>query len=126
MFHTMKTTAERASASQYAMPNFTTDWYLADWMRTLNLRNADLERLSGWDKRKVSFLVTGRQPFARDTLIELARCMNIAPFELLLHPDDAMELRRFRSSALALAADTRRSWAAEPMPEPLPSSKTAS
>jgi hypothetical protein len=107
------------------MTRFTDDWFLTDWMRSLQLRNVDLERMTGWDKRKVSFLVSGRQPFARDTLVALARAMNLLPFELLMDPDDAMALRRLRDTALTIAADVRREWRDDSVSDPFPSSRTA-
>ena len=83
------------------------DWYLPQWLGTLHVRQADLERLTGWDKRKASFLMNGKQPYKRETVNEAARALNIEPFELLMHPIDAFALRRLRETALSIAADNR-------------------
>ena len=83
------------------------DWYLPQWLGTLHVRQAELERLTGWDKRKASFLMTGKQPYKRETVNEAARALNIQPFELLMHPADAFALRRLRETALSIAADNR-------------------
>lgn len=91
------------------------DWYLAEWMAVLQLRQARLSERTGWDKRKTSELVTGKQPYKRDTLNEAALALNIAPYELLMHPDDAMALRRLRDTALRIAAEPTREYRGAPM-----------
>ena len=79
-------------------------------MATLRLRQVQLADRAGWDKRKTSDLVTGKQPYKRDTLNEAALALNIAPYELLMHPDDAMALRRLRDTAVRIAAETTRDY----------------
>lgn len=93
------------------------DWYLGDWLATMRLKQARLCELTGWDKRKASDLVTGKQRYNRDTLNEAAAALNIAPFEMLLHPADAMAMRRVRDSARLIAAEPAMAYSAEP---PLP------
>jgi transcriptional regulator with XRE-family HTH domain len=100
-----------ADASGFYNRNMATrprnDWYLREWLLALSASQADLERLTGWDKRKASHLVNGKQPYKRDTVNEAADALNVAPFELLMHPDDAFALRRQRESAIKLAAEKR-------------------
>lgn len=99
--------------------HFPYDWYLRHWLDALQTTQADLERETGWDKRKTSHLVTGKQPYKRDTVNEAARALHIEPFELLMHPDDAYALRRLRETALKIAAETRQPFRhAEPTPTP--------
>lgn len=83
------------------------DWFLRQWMATQRTSQAELERRTGWDKRKASHLVSGKQPYKRDTLNQAAAALNIAPFELLMHPEDAFALRRLRETALTIAAEPR-------------------
>jgi transcriptional regulator with XRE-family HTH domain len=83
------------------------DWYLPQWLSSLHLKQADLERLTGWDKRKASFLVNGKQSYKREIVNEAAAALRIEPFELLMHPADAFALRRLRETALRIAADNR-------------------
>lgn len=94
------------------------DWYLPQWLQALRVRQAELERLTGWDKRKASHLVTGKQPYKRDTLNEAADALHIAPFELLMHPEDAFALRRLRTDAIRIAADKRDPWHGFPVDNP--------
>lgn len=91
------------------------DWFLADWLKSLAVRQARMMELTGWDKRKTSELVTGKQRYNRDIINEAAAALNLQPFELLMHPADAMAMRRFRDSALQSAAETRRDYDAEPV-----------
>lgn len=90
------------------------DWYFADWLGTTGKTQADIIRATGWPKSKVSKLATGRQPYDRDTLNLLADVLNLAPFEMLMHPEDAMRVRRLRDTALSIAADNRLDYRAPP------------
>lgn len=83
------------------------DWYLRQWIDTLHKTQADLERLTGWDKRKASHLLNGKQPYKRDTVNEAAAALEIAPFELLMHPEEAFALRRMHEGAIKIAAENR-------------------
>ncbi|HKT85612.1 MAG TPA: helix-turn-helix transcriptional regulator [Novosphingobium sp.] len=82
------------------------DWYLRQWVETLHTSQAELERRTGWDKRKASHLMNGKQPYKRDTVNEAATALNIEPFELLMHPQDAFALRRLRENAIRIAAES--------------------
>ncbi|WP_288016475.1 CI repressor [Microcystis phage Mae-JY04] len=95
------------------------DWYLAEWLETLRLKQADLARLTDWDKRKVSHLVSGKQPYRRDEVNEAAFALNIQPFELLMPPERAMALRQLYASSLTIAAETQSPYVAEPPADPI-------
>jgi len=75
------------------------DWYLKEWLAATNTSQADLVRLTDYPKAKVSDLVNGKQRYNRDILNDVAHALNIRPHELLMHPDDAMALRRMRALA---------------------------
>lgn len=70
------------------------DWYLKDWLKTLQVSQADLVRKTDYPKAKVSDLVTGKQRYNRDILNEIADALNLYPYELLMHPEDAMAQRQ--------------------------------
>ena len=72
------------------------DWYLKEWLDTLGKRQADIVRDLGWNKARISLMLRGKQPYDRDSLNELATYLNLRPHELLMHPDDAMALRRLK------------------------------
>lgn len=88
------------------------DWFLNDWLDSLNMSPAELMRAAGWSKRKISELTTGRMRYNRDVVNEAAAAMNIRPHELLMHPADAMAIRSF-DSAVRLAAERRSEYKSE-------------
>ncbi|GAA4827233.1 hypothetical protein GCM10023232_26830 [Sphingosinicella ginsenosidimutans] len=75
------------------------DWHLAEWLRTLGKRQKDLVADLDWNKAKASLMVNGQQKYTRDEVNELSAYLNIQPFELLMHPEDAMAYRRLRRAA---------------------------
>jgi transcriptional regulator with XRE-family HTH domain len=81
------------------------DWYLAQWMDTLHVTQADLCRATGFPKAKMSELVNGVSRYNRDVVNTLAKALHIRPHELLMHPDDANAIKRLRESAIRIAAD---------------------
>jgi hypothetical protein len=70
------------------------DWFLKDWLKTLGKKQEHLTTELGWNKSKASLTVRGIQPYDRDDVNEAAAYLNIQPFELLMHPDDAFTIRR--------------------------------
>jgi len=101
------------------------DWFLKEWLATLDMRQARLCEVTGWDKRKASDLVGCKQRYNRDAVNEAAAALNISPFELLLSPADAMAFRRLRETALAIAAEPTHAYDAEPVRLPEAKGKTA-
>lgn len=75
------------------------DWYLKEWLAALQKRQADIVRDLGWNKARISLMLRGKQPYDRDSINELATYLNLSPHELLMHPEDAMALRRMRRDA---------------------------
>lgn len=84
------------------------DWYLKEWLRTLQKKQADITRDLDWNKARVSLMLRGEQQYTRDAINELATYLQIAPYELLMHPEDAMALRRLRADALRVAENSAR------------------
>jgi hypothetical protein len=79
------------------------DWYLKEWLSYYGKKQADVVRDLDWNKARVSLTASGKQPYNRDDVNEIAMYLNLSPFELLLHPDDAMALRRLREDMIRLA-----------------------
>jgi transcriptional regulator with XRE-family HTH domain len=75
------------------------DWYLKEWLAATKTTQAELVRRTDYPKAKVSDLANGKQRYNRDILNDVARALNIHPFELLMHPSDAMSQRRMRRLA---------------------------
>lgn len=89
------------------------DWFLADWMASKDMSQADLCRATGFPKAKVSELVNGKSRYNRDVVNTLSRALHIDPYELLMHPADANRIKRLRETALEIAAEN-------PTPDPEP------
>lgn len=81
------------------------DWYLAEWLSALHKKQADIVRDLDWNKARVSLMLSGKQQYTRDAVNELSLYLNIRPYELLMHPDDAMRLRRLKEDAIRIAHD---------------------
>lgn len=86
------------------------DWYLQDWMRHCGKRQAALVNELGWTKGRAHGTWHGEFPYRRDTVNELARWLEIEPFELLLPPSRALALRRLKDTAAAIVADQTRTY----------------
>lgn len=79
------------------------DWFLREWLKAVGKKQADMARELEWNKAKVSLTASGKQPYDRDDVNEASAYLNIAPYELLMHPADAMALRRLRQDAARIA-----------------------
>lgn len=93
------------------------DWFLKDWLDSSNKKQADLVKDLEWNKSKASLMVRGLQPYTRDEVNEVADYLNIRPWELLMHPNDAYAIRRLRAEMIRLAHETPLSDEAEPVAE---------
>lgn len=93
----------KAYTSAMAQP--THDWYLREWLKTLRKKQADLVRDLDWNKARVSLMLRGEQQYTRDAVNEVAAYLSVHPYELLMHPDDAMALRRLRTDLVRVAHD---------------------
>lgn len=82
----------------------THDWYLNDWLRYFKKRQADVVRDLDWNKAKVSLTASGKQPYTRDDVNDMAAYLNLHPYELLMHPDDAHAIRALRNDAARIMA----------------------
>lgn len=89
-------------------------WFLREWMNALGVRQRDMIERAGWSKTTASLLYNGRQDYSPKLVEEAANALNIAPYELLLKPEDAMAIRRLRQSAVQIAADNVSRFIAEP------------
>lgn len=75
------------------------DWYLAEWLAFRDKRQADIVRDLSWNKARVSLMIAGKQQYTRNTINDLAAYLKIAPYELLIHPNEAIAFRNLRAAA---------------------------
>jgi hypothetical protein len=80
------------------------DWYLGEWLKTLQVSQAEVVRRTDYPKAKVSDLVTGKQRYNRDVLNDISNALHLQPYELLMHPADAMAQRRLKAAAQDIVA----------------------
>jgi len=66
-------------------------------------RQADACADLGWSKTKASFIWNGRQHYTRELVDEVSLWLNIRPWELLMSPAEAMQLRRLREAVAVLS-----------------------
>lgn len=81
-----------------------TDWHLQAWMTHFGKKQAALVNELGWDKSTANFIWHGKRPYQRKHINEVARWLDIEPYELLMSPHEALSLRQLRTAAKAIAA----------------------
>jgi transcriptional regulator of aromatic amino acid metabolism len=89
------------------------DWYLREWLDTLGCTVTQLRERTDWTHRIASQLVNRKLRWNRDHLSQAATALHLDPWELLMHPADAMELRQLRNQVLR-AAESRQDYKASP------------
>jgi hypothetical protein len=82
------------------------DWHLAEWMKALRVSQATLAKERDWTPSTMHGIYHGRTSYYRDIVNLIAAKLHIEPYELLMHPDQAMALRRQREDALRIVGDT--------------------
>jgi len=87
------------------------DWYLREWVDALDCSITDLRERTGWTHRIASQLVNRKLRWNRDHLSEAAYALHLEPWELLMDPQDSMEIRSLRKS-ITLAAERRLEYRA--------------
>ena len=80
------------------------DWHLREWMDRAGKKQADLVRDLGWTRRKASEVYNGEQQYKRDMVGEVSVWLGIEPYELLLTPHRAEQLKNFERAAIAISA----------------------
>jgi len=79
-------------------------WYLPEWMDACGIKSqAEMARLAGWSKATMSQLYNQQQDISTPILAAAAEALKVEPFELLMHPERAMAMRKFRETAAIVA-----------------------
>lgn len=79
------------------------DWYLQEWFASLGMIQRDLVTKLDYPPATANALWHGVQRYRRDHIADVSALLNIEPWELLMHPDEAMALRRLRSAIAEVA-----------------------
>lgn len=88
------------------MAKHVSDWFLGEWLAYYEKTQVDVVKDLDWNKSKISLMINGQQKYTRAEVNELAEYLSIRPYELLMHPDEAMALRRQREDALRIVERT--------------------
>lgn len=83
------------------------DWYLQQWMAHFNKKQAALTNELGWNKGRANHIWHSKQEYKRDLVNEVSSWLGIEPYELLMPPAEALQLRALKASALAIAASVQ-------------------
>lgn len=100
--------------TKHSRPVRYTNWYLRAWMASQKVNQAALVEKTGMNKTAVSLLVNDRQDYSPEIVRDVANALNIAIYELFMHPDDANSLRRLRQDALKVVESSERLERIEP------------
>jgi transcriptional regulator with XRE-family HTH domain len=79
-------------------------WYLREWLVSLEVSQAELERLTELSKATVSALINGKQQYNQSHIDRIAWELKIRPYELLLPPREAGAIRNIIKGNADLAA----------------------
>lgn len=81
------------------IPKTGPSWFIKEWMDALGVRQRDMVERCDWSKATASQIYNGVQDYSPKIVQEASLALNVEPFELLMHPDRAMALRKLRASA---------------------------
>lgn len=81
------------------VPKDTVHWFIREWMDTLGVKQAEMCRRTGWSKASASQIYNGLQDYSPPIVRQAAIALNVADYELLMKPEEAMAIRRLRASA---------------------------
>lgn len=79
------------------------DWYLQEWFGVAGLKQFDMVTKLDYPRGTAHKLWHGLQAYRRDNVEEISSLLNIAPWELLMPPEEAMALRRLRATIAEVA-----------------------
>lgn len=83
-------------------------WYLREWMAAKEVsKQSEMCELTGWSKATMSQLYNDTQDFSPKILAEAAEALHIEPYELLMPPGRAMNLRKLERVAFQVVETAR-------------------
>jgi len=100
--------------SRRGVPQTDSNWFLREWMDALGKTQADMMRMAGWSKATASQLYNGKQDYSPKVVNQAAEALHCRPWELLMHYEDAMAIRRMRTAALQIVKDSTPADTAPP------------
>lgn len=92
-------TAKPAKRSSTPLSELKHRWYFREWATLRGKIQADADRELGWPRAKTFALWNGKQRYTQDSVDEAAIWLGVEPYELLMPPEEAMQLRQIRAAA---------------------------
>ena len=86
-------------ANRRGIPKDGATWFIKEWMLYYSIMQARMMEKTGWSKASMSQIYNGQQDFNPRIVKQAASALNLQNYELLMHPDKAMALRRLQASA---------------------------
>jgi|GEM_PF-2499495 len=81
-------------------------WYLQEWFATQDKIQRTLVTELGWLPGKAHKIWHGIQEPKPSEMHEIAALLNIRPHELMMHPEEAMRIRRLEAAVREVAKET--------------------
>jgi transcriptional regulator with XRE-family HTH domain len=78
--------------------SFEQDWFLPEWMASKKMSQAELGRRTGWSKATVNDIFHGKTNYYREIVNLAARALEVHPWELLMSPEEANQIKRLRTA----------------------------
>ena len=91
-------------------------WYFPEWATLKGKIQADVDRELGWPRAKTNALWNGKQRYTQESVDQVATWLDVEPYELLMPPAEALQLRQIREYARMIAGGQPPS---EPIPAPV-------
>lgn len=90
-----------ANMARRGIPKGEINWFFPEWMAYFGVsKQVDIMEKTGWSKATTSQIMSGKQDYSPKVVNEAAKAFHLAPYELLMRPEEAMALRQLRSDAL--------------------------
>ena len=80
-------------------------WYLQEWFATQDKIQRTLITELGWLPAKANKVWHGLQEPKPSEMHEIAALLNIRPHELMMHPEEAMRIRRLEAAVREVAKE---------------------
>lgn len=91
-------------------------WYLQEWFATQDKIQRTLITELGWLPAKANKVWHGLQEPKPSEMHEIAALLNIRPHELMMHPEEAMRIRRLEAAVREVAKETEASSSVAAVP----------
>lgn len=74
------------------------DWFLREWMKYFRITQAEMMRRTDWSKATMNDIYHGRTNYYREIVNVAASALGVASWELLMPPEEAHRIRRWRAA----------------------------